>query len=170
MVKLTKYRFLDACRSNFRLCHLCVVLVISLLFLGYKRVYPSNEDYNSPEAALLSTNEALSYGHLLPLKEMFTKASKNVAEGTFQGSFEVTMSDLHELEWKENVLLLVIVSTAPSRMERREAIRKTWWKKCTGKVSCIEEIGKNFCVFLKSFVETGVKVWENEKCCSNNQP
>ena len=33
---------------------------------------------------------------------------------------------------KKAVLLLIIVSTAPARFERRQAIRETWWKHCSG--------------------------------------
>ena len=33
---------------------------------------------------------------------------------------------------KRAVLLLIIVSTAPARFERRQAIRETWWKHCSG--------------------------------------
>lgn len=33
---------------------------------------------------------------------------------------------------KKKVMLLIIVSTAPVRFERRQAIRGTWWKHCTG--------------------------------------
>ena len=33
---------------------------------------------------------------------------------------------------KKKVLLLIIVSTAPQRFDRRQAIRDTWWKHCTG--------------------------------------
>jgi len=33
---------------------------------------------------------------------------------------------------KQKVLLLIIVSTAPQRFERRQAIRNTWWKHCNG--------------------------------------
>ena len=32
---------------------------------------------------------------------------------------------------KRAVLLLIIVSTAPARFERRQAIRETWWKHCS---------------------------------------
>jgi len=41
---------------------------------------------------------------------------------------------------KSKVLLLIIVSTAPQRFERRQAIRDTWWKHCTG--------GQIRCVFI----------------------
>ncbi|CAH3182730.1 unnamed protein product, partial [Porites evermanni] len=33
---------------------------------------------------------------------------------------------------KRVVLLLIIVTTAPARFERRQAIRETWWKHCSG--------------------------------------
>ena len=33
---------------------------------------------------------------------------------------------------KRAVLLLIIVSTATARFERRQAIRETWWKHCSG--------------------------------------
>lgn len=33
---------------------------------------------------------------------------------------------------KKKVTLLIIVSTAPARFERRQAIRGTWWKHCIG--------------------------------------
>ena len=33
---------------------------------------------------------------------------------------------------KKRVLLLIIVSTATQRFDRRQAIRDTWWKHCTG--------------------------------------
>ena len=33
---------------------------------------------------------------------------------------------------KKKVLILIIVSTAPQRFDRRQAIRDTWWKHCNG--------------------------------------
>lgn len=39
---------------------------------------------------------------------------------------------------KKKVMLLIIVSTAPARVERRQAIRTTWWKHCIDdKVKCV---------------------------------
>ena len=32
---------------------------------------------------------------------------------------------------KTAVLLLIIVTTAPARFERRQAVRETWWKHCS---------------------------------------
>ena len=40
--------------------------------------------------------------------------------------------DFKELESKRKLLLLIIVSTAPRRFKRRQAIRDTWWKHCIG--------------------------------------
>ena len=43
---------------------------------------------------------------------------------------------------KAKVLLLVIVSTAPQRFARRQAIRDTWWKHCTGGQVKLQKTGK----------------------------
>ncbi|KAL9950568.1 hypothetical protein ACROYT_G043084 [Oculina patagonica] len=49
----------------------------------------------------------------------------------------LNVTDLQEVRNKESVLLLLIVTTAPSRYDRRKAIRDTWWKKCDGiEVKC----------------------------------
>lgn len=46
--------------------------------------------------------------------------------------------DFKELESKRKLLLLIIVSTAPRRFKRRQAIRDTWWKHCIGsQVKCV---------------------------------
>ena len=48
----------------------------------------------------------------------------------------ISLSDVTDLRNKSQVLLVVVVSTAPVRQERRDAIRETWWKHCrTGRVS-----------------------------------
>lgn len=39
---------------------------------------------------------------------------------------------------KKKVMLLIIVSTAPGRFERRQAIRTTWWKHCIDDKVCAE--------------------------------
>ena len=33
---------------------------------------------------------------------------------------------------KKKVMLIIVVITAPKRFDRRQAIRDTWWKHCTG--------------------------------------
>ena len=46
-------------------------------------------------------------------------------------SVGLPISHIRDLgENKSRVLLVIIVSTAPLRRERREAIRQTWWKHC----------------------------------------
>ena len=84
---------------------------------------------------------AKKYDHLRPLREMFANSSKVPYTGqrsnhkrTWQKKAKsiFQLSDLQEVNNKVSVLLLVIVTTAPSRYERREAIRATWWKKCDG--------------------------------------
>ena len=84
---------------------------------------------------------AKKYDHLRPLREMFINASKVAFTGQ-RSNYERTwqtnatpmfqLSNLQEVDNKVSVTLLVIVSTAPSRYKRREAIRATWWKKCDG--------------------------------------
>ena len=46
-------------------------------------------------------------------------------------SVGLPISHIQDLgENKSRVLLVIIVSTAPLRGKRREAIRQTWWKHC----------------------------------------
>ncbi len=85
---------------------------------------------------------AINYARLQPLREMFANASKvketgqrsNPKGSTLQrkAASMLNVSDLQEVRNKESVLLLLIVTTAPSRYDRRKAIRDTWWKKCDG--------------------------------------
>ena len=84
---------------------------------------------------------AKKYDHLRPLREMFVNASKVTHTGQ-RSNYERTwqtnatpmfqLSDLQEVDNKVSVKLLVIVTTAPSRYKRRDAIRATWWRKCDG--------------------------------------
>lgn len=47
---------------------------------------------------------------------------------------------------RKRVSVLVVVSTAPKRIDRRNAIRKTWWKQCVGTGNVIPE-----CIFITDF-------------------
>ena len=49
---------------------------------------------------------------------------------------------------KRAVLLLIIVSTAPARFERRQAIRETWWKHCFGNQT---QVGRQHRFFVASY-------------------
>ena len=84
---------------------------------------------------------ARKYEHLQPLREMFANASKGKDAGQrsnheqswqAKNSSILRLSDLQEVDNKVSVLLLMIVSTAPSRYIRRKVIRDTLWKKCDG--------------------------------------
>lgn len=75
------------------------------------------------------------FSHLQPLQDMFRNLTidREDKDDCMVASDE--FSDLDEKGVKESVLLVIVVSTAPSRQDRREAIRQTWWTKCGGKVS-----------------------------------
>lgn len=72
------------------------------------------------------------------LKKMFANAEekdKKRRKSLKWNNMIVPLTDLKEEENKHQVLLLVIVSSAPRRYDRRNAIRQTWMSKCdTGKV------------------------------------
>ena len=74
----------------------------------------------------------------LPFKKMFANAEekdKKRRKSLKWNNMIVPLTDLKEEENKHQVLLLVIVSSAPRRYDRRNAIRQTWMSKCdTGKV------------------------------------
>ncbi|XP_068675382.1 uncharacterized protein [Montipora foliosa] len=78
----------------------------------------------------------LRFTHLQLLVDMFanlTQVTPNRNDCMFATE---EFSDLKELETKQTIFLLIIVSTAPSRRDRRDAIRQTWWTKCHGEVRC----------------------------------
>lgn len=86
---------------------------------------------------------------------MFANAGKEneETEESFNwNSNQVPLADLRVKRDKLQVLLLVIVSSGPNRQDRRNAIRETWWKKCTGKVSsnkcqlCVKHERVNVCM------------------------
>ena len=71
---------------------------------------------------------------LWPLKRMFDKAGEEETERE-STSVELPLTDLEEEGIKPEVLLLVIIFSAPQKIDRRMALRQTWWRKCTRKVS-----------------------------------
>lgn len=54
---------------------------------------------------------------------------------------------------KTRFLLVIIVSTAPLRWERRDAIRQTWWKHCR-----VKEVSDFF-----RLISSWIVYWENTK-------
>ena len=81
------------------------------------------------------TRTTLNFSHLQPLRDMFAKLTIMTPDKSDCMVAPAEFSNLTELENKIPVFLLIVVSTAPSRQDRREAIRKTWWTKCGGEVS-----------------------------------
>ena len=75
------------------------------------------------------------FTHLQPLVDMFANLAQVTPNRRDCMFLTTELSDLKEPETKQAIFLLIIVSTAPSRRDRREAIRQTWWTKCHGEVS-----------------------------------
>ena len=70
---------------------------------------------------------------LLPFKKMFANGGEKDEKRRKSlkwNNMIVPLTDLQEEENKHYVLLLVIVSSAPGRYDRRNAIRQTWNSKC----------------------------------------
>ena len=86
--------------------------------------------------ATLSKKRRIKEDSLLPLREMFAKAgeeAKRREKALTSTSIDIPLTDLSVIDdkLKPQVLLLVVVSSAAARKDRRDAIRQTWWKKCS---------------------------------------
>ena len=86
--------------------------------------------------ATLSKKREIKEDSLLPLREMFAKAgeeAKRREKALTSTSIDIPLTDLSVIDdkLKPQVLLLVVVSSAAARKDRRDAIRQTWWKKCS---------------------------------------
>lgn len=123
------------CRVGVGCVSLAVLLVIFFVIINF--------NFSPwPLGRQLTGRSTINYARLQPLREMFANASKvkktgqrsNPKGSTLQikAASMLNVSDLQEVRNKESVLLLLIVTTAPSRYDRRKAIRDTWWKKCDG--------------------------------------
>lgn len=143
MLALTKMfmgiRFLWSRRCFFTLSLFSLAVIMSIIVTFIANV--SNKLYPRLLQRTLLDRPARKYEHLQPLREIFANASKVKDTGqrsNYEQSWQaknssiLRLTDLQEVDNKVSVLLLVIVSTAPSRYIRREAIRDTWWKKCDG--------------------------------------
>ena len=89
-----------------------------------------------------NTEKFIKRDRLLPLKTMFEDAKREGLERDRRMNWNnntqpLPLEDLNELNYKPRVLLLAIVSSAPKRQDRRNAIRQAWWKKCFGKVCVV---------------------------------
>ena len=126
------------CRFGAGVSTLAFLLVISFAAINYNFIPWTVRRSLTKRSAI-----NVSYNRLQPLVDMFNNASKagainrgqmSTLEGTWQSMAPsmLNMSRLQEADNKVSVLLLLIVTTAPSRYDRREAIRATWWKNCDG--------------------------------------
>ena len=115
---------------------LCSAVVFtSLLYFGSEKFSSKFRTFNEMYFKEFSKDgQPLKFPHLQPLRDMFadlTVMKPNKSECMVASA---EFSDLKELEKKIAVFLLIVVSTAPSRQDRREAIRQTWGTKCRGEV------------------------------------
>lgn len=155
------FRTPPRCHVSVGIFTLVAILVISFVMINY------NSSPRPLVRHLTGRRSAMKYKRLQPLREMFANASKvkgtgqrsNIVGSTAQRKANTSMlsvSDLQEVQNKESVLLLLIVTTAPSRYERREAIRQTWWKKCDDTNVSWKQLQLKFWLF---FTEMKLTLW-----------
>ena len=92
--------------------------------------------------------------HLDTLEQLIpTLSSQGIQQQTSQINF--TWIDRHPIykqfyirnvKSKKQVTVVVVVSSAPKRLDRRNAIRRTWWKQCVGVGDVLPE-----CIFITDF-------------------
>ena len=141
------------CINFIRCVFLSAFMFTTLLYFGsenfsmnWKRLFLKAPQ---PRGGLLPQ---LRFTHLKPLVDMFANLTQVTPTRTDCMFATEEFSDLKELETKQTIFLLIIVSTAPSRRIRRDAIRRTWWTKCHGEVSISwleNKVAKNRLSFVK---------------------
>ena len=112
-----------------------ILLVFCSAFSFTTFLFHSNKTSFMKPNTFFSKAPQLRFLHLQPLIDMFTDLTEVTPSRKDCMLATSEFSDLKELETKKPVFLIIIVSTAPSRHDRREAIRQTWWTKCQGEVS-----------------------------------
>ena len=121
------------------------------LYENNSKVTIDNDDFNEMEEGQLQAHAVgpfrgagrkarfFKQDRLLPLKIMFVNAGKDATEKekSLNGnSKQLPLTNLQsEKGNKQEALLVVIVSSAAKRQDRRNGIRQTWWRKCIGKVN-----------------------------------
>ena len=126
-------------------CASALWTVFIIIYISCEKFYKSNtakeirnHSTNYVEESRSQPVANASMDRLQPLKLMFANASKEDREkgngSVYWNSIQIPLTDLRDERSKLQVLLVVIVSSATQRQERRDAIRNTWWSKCTGKV------------------------------------
>ena len=124
-IQIRLLRRLTHCHLRVGFFSLAALWMVLFFVINYNRT-------RSPLRKQFTERLAIKYGRLQPLREMFANASKVKPPGQRSnpgGSKAASMSnasDLQEVLSKQSVLLLLIVTTAPSKYDRRQAIRETW--------------------------------------------
>ena len=79
---------------------------------------------------------APTWAYTTPIVIMAPVKNQTEINDTDDSDIEKTLHQLIDFKAlgrnKRAVLLLIIVSTAPARFKRRQLMRKTWWKHCSG--------------------------------------
>lgn len=106
------------------------VYALTAAFFLLLTAYLINNKFVSNTVILERDNSCLTKQVLQDIeRDNFTNDDKFLINHPVFKNFKLTLPNR-----KKKVRLLVIVSTAPQRYDRREAIRKTWWSQCINQV------------------------------------
>ena len=96
---------------------------------------------------------APTWANTIPIVIMAAVKNQTEINDTDDSDIDETLHQLIDFKDlgkdKRAVLLLIIVSTAPARFERRQAIRETWWKHCSGNQT---KVGRQDRFFVASYL------------------
>ena len=96
---------------------------------------------------------APTWANTIPIVLMAPVKNQTEINDTDDSDIDETLDQLIDFKDlgrnKRAVLLLIIVSTAPARFERRQAIRETWWKHCSGNQT---QVGRQDRFFVASYL------------------
>ena len=84
-------------------------------------------DSNDTESSVIGENDSTGKRSSIPIPTVHSETEAMDDENLLP---IMNFKDLGSR--KKKVLILIIVTTAPQRFDRRQAIRDTWWKHCTG--------------------------------------
>ena len=96
---------------------MAIVIMLNLGFISFYAIYTEN--------------------YILPTKQIYQKAKRYVRNYTSKIDFNWLENNpvykqfkIKPLPVRKEVTILVIVSSGPRRIDRRNAIRQTWWQQC----------------------------------------
>ena len=94
-----------------------MIFLILLYFLIFETVADLSRNKYTKRSSKYATN--LNYFNLISYDTSY------IMKNPIYANFSIKPN-----QYRKRVNLLVIVTSAPSRIERRNAIRDTWWKSC----------------------------------------